>query len=72
MASHHIATITLIFYSYIGGWLHIGGLILWLHQWADIPVSLCRGLIDISPLGRNLTYVAMVLAWFYTRIWVFP
>ena len=47
MVLHHSATISLLYFSHMLQCQHIGVLVYWLHDWADIPGCLCRAVLDL-------------------------
>lgn len=48
MFLHHVATCSLIYFSYMASFSQIGAIILWSHHWADIFTSGARVFCDIK------------------------
>ena len=71
MILHHVATVSLIVFSYLGCFDEIGAVILWLHCWSDIFTSGARAFMDIKSHTREVFYAGILLTWFYARIWAF-
>ena len=72
MFLHHIATITLIYFSHLINTGQIGYLILWIHLWADIFLFLGRAFVDIP--GHwvvNPSFALIIILWPYSRLYVF-
>lgn len=73
MILHHFATLILYFSSFIVGALKVGLVMSFLHDIADISVSLCK--IFFETRLKKLTYITwtmMVVSWGWTRLYVFP
>ena len=48
MFLHHILTLVLYFIGYMTNWTKTGSLIMFLHDWADIPTSLVKCTIETT------------------------
>lgn len=73
MMLHHGATILLYGFSYYCNRVESGVIIMYLHDWADIPVALLRCFVETT-FEKVVTFGAafMILVWFHTRLFVFP
>jgi hypothetical protein len=73
MNLHHCVTIFLYSFSYMTNLTKGGAIIMFLHDWADIPTSAVKcwteTTIDFMSIISSLSMAAL---WFYTRIFVFP
>lgn len=73
MMVHHSTTCFLIFSSFYMNYMRIGSLVLFLHDFSDIPVYITKILVD-TPLSicTFLNYLGMLVSWGYLRLYVFP
>jgi ceramide synthetase len=73
MLVHHICTISLIVFSYLVNYAHVGSIVLFLHVETDIFVHLTRFLIqtDVPEIFKNISGLALVFNFLYVRIYVF-
>lgn len=69
---HHLLISYLYVFSYFTNQL-IGGVIIYLHTFADIFICLTRILAE-SEFKKTacVTFIIAILIWFHTRIYVFP
>lgn len=76
MLLHHLLTVSLIQFSYLCNFAKIGSLVLFLHDWADIPTSAVKITTELESkyfFKYSLVFsLLMWLSWFYSRIVVFP
>lgn len=73
MLLHHIAAIALYPGLIFGGLMGAGVVAAWLHDIADIAVTICRIFVTLEwKWTSTLAYFAMVTAWFYTRLMILP
>jgi ceramide synthetase len=73
MFLHHGVTLLLYGLSYYLNRIECGLIIMYLHDWADIPCSFVRCFSET--VFSNITIisaVSMVILWFYSRLYVFP
>lgn len=73
MFLHHLVTLMLYFYSYYLNTQHIGGIIMFLHDWEDITVSLVKVLLETE--YQTLAIFAAILNWAlfgYSRCVAYP
>lgn len=73
MLLHHIVSCFLTLYSYLLGYTRIGSLVLLLHGVVDIFIFASKAFVD-TPHIRVIAvlYLALVLSYFYFRIYIFP
>ncbi|XP_074056517.1 LOW QUALITY PROTEIN: ceramide synthase 4-like [Macrotis lagotis] len=70
---HHFVTIALIFFSYSGNFVHIGVLVLLLHDVTDIFMEACKMLIYTQwRQARDIMFMLFALVFFVSRIILFP
>lgn len=73
MTLHHGSTLFLYFLSYSINRVEAGAIIMFLHDWADIPCSFVRCFTETTFVFPALiSAIGMVILWFYTRLIVFP
>ena len=73
MMLHHTSTICLIYFSHILNVSHIGAVVLWLHEWADVPIAYSRTCIDYkSQVPGIVGMIGIISVWIYSRLWAFP
>ena len=73
MLLHHLLTIGLYMFSYMMGFVKIGSLIMFLHDWVDIWSPFAKIWVEtnydkLTMLGAGLTWSI----WIYSRLIVFP
>ena len=67
MILHHSATTALIYFSYLLNFQHIGVLVYWLHDWADIPGTFARFTLDLpNSLPTVVSVLSTVVVWGYS------
>jgi len=72
MMLHHLVTMYLCGFSYLTNTL-IGGIIAYLHDIADIFVSLTRAVSESEWKATTAgLFTFTLIVWFHTRLWVFP
>ena len=73
MLLHHIAALALYPGFIFANMMGIGVVLAWLHDIADITVSLCRlfNCFDWK-IPTGLAYFLMVGTWGYTRLFILP
>ncbi|XP_027699867.1 ceramide synthase 4-like [Vombatus ursinus] len=70
---HHFVTITLIFFSYSANFVHIGTLVLLLHDVSDIFMEACKMLIYAQwSQARDIMFILFALVFFVSRLILFP
>lgn len=74
MLMHHLMAITLIFTSYLVGWLRVAAAVLFLHDVPDIFVYALKAAaeVDAPPLAIVSVFTGLVTCWGYMRLWMFP
>jgi len=74
MFLHHVLTIALYTLSYLTNFTKIGAIIMFLHDWADIPTAYSKSFVELKGY-ETLTWViglSIVPIWFWSRLYVFP
>lgn len=73
MLLHHLCTVSLIVFSYITNFTHVGSIVLFLHNESDIFVHLTRLLIqtDAPEFIKNISGVLLTCNMLYVRLYVF-
>ena len=62
-----------MYFSYMLQCQHIGVLVYWLHDWADIPGCLARMCLDFSTaIPSAIFMICVIISWGYSRLYVFP
>ncbi|XP_043833786.1 ceramide synthase 4-like [Dromiciops gliroides] len=70
---HHFVTITLILFSYSANFVHIGALVLLLHDVSDIFMEACKMLIYAQwRQARDIMFILFALVFFVSRLILFP
>jgi len=74
MMLHHIVTLLLIFLSYMSNYSTPGVIILFLHDWSDILVSVVKAIVDLKTPSWLIggVFTTLMVSWAYTRLYVFP
>jgi hypothetical protein len=78
MFTHHIATCILVLFSYITGCYRGGLVVMWLHDFSDIPVDFAQLFNHAHAegpqyyYGCEICFVTMITGWFTTRLWYLP
>jgi len=73
MTLHHTCAVLLVVFSYYLNWVRIGTLVLFLHDIADVTAYAVKAFVDTKYTKITLTaYAALLMAWGYTRLYVFP
>ncbi|OMJ66585.1 hypothetical protein SteCoe_36521 [Stentor coeruleus] len=73
MLLHHFVAIMLISLAYLMNYLPVSLLVLYSHDISDFFVSLSRFLVDTDlSLLKSVSFIFLVISWFYTRLIVFP
>jgi hypothetical protein len=73
MMLHHAATVLLYGFSYYCNRNDTGAIVMFLHDWADIPCGFTRCFTETIYQGISIFFgLAMAVLWFYTRLIVFP
>ncbi|ETO08204.1 ceramide synthase 2, partial [Reticulomyxa filosa] len=72
MLTHHILTIVLIICSYGWGYLRVGAVIMWVHDWSDPILNIAKlfrycGLENVS----SFLFAILILSWIGTRLLFF-
>jgi len=72
MLLHHVCTISLVSFSYLSNYSHIGSVVLSLHDTSDIFVYITRFWInsDVMKFIPVMSGVALLIIFIYTRIFV--
>ena len=66
---HHIATCALFFGYIYGNLMHMGTIIAWLHDIADIATTLCKTFDCIGfDIGTYVSFAGVVVSWFVSRL----
>ena len=73
MFLHHLCTISLIFFSHITNHSHIGAIVMFLHDIADIVVYYMRSIIntDCHDFLKVSGGIGLMIVYMYTRLFVF-
>jgi len=73
MFLHHTCTISLIFFSHFTNHSHIGALVMFFHDIADIIVYYMRSIInsDCSGPHKIIGGIVLMIVYIYTRLFVF-
>ena len=73
MILHHSVTTWLLFFGYFMNFLAIGGLILLIHDVADVWIWLTRALVDtrFMPMAF-IFYLILMIVFVYGRLYVYP
>lgn len=69
---HHIVTIVLILFSYIVNLRPVGSVVMFIMDFSDIFVAIFKMTVDVNESVQFYTFLAMMITWFYLRIWHFP
>ncbi|XP_074157705.1 ceramide synthase 4-like isoform X2 [Sminthopsis crassicaudata] len=70
---HHVVTITLLFFSYSANFMHIGALVLLLHDVSDIFMEACKMLIYANwSQARDIMFILFAVVFFISRLIFFP
>jgi ceramide synthetase len=75
MFGHHITTCVLVLFSYLTKCYRIGLIVMFIHDSSDIVVDLTQMCNHANMEGAQyffiteIFFVAMISAWFFTRIW---
>ena len=71
---HHFTTLVLISFSYLSNFARCGSMVLFVHDFSELPIAVCRIFVDMK--GKKWivvgSFAALVLSWVYSRIVVFP
>ncbi|XP_026221549.1 ceramide synthase 3b isoform X2 [Anabas testudineus] len=70
---HHIATMTLLSFSWISNYIRIGTLVMAVHDFADIPLE-CAKMFNYAKwhLTANSLFVVFTIIYIVTRLVIFP
>ena len=74
MFLHHILTISLYIISYLTNFTKAGALIMFLHDWINIPMGLSKASVELKGYD-TLTFISgltIVPAYFWSRLYAFP
>ena len=70
---HHLITVILMVFSYMTQYSNIGCIVLFIHDWSDIPIAMTRMCTDFKNKIPCVTFFIGILTIFgYSRIFVFP
>ncbi|XP_007489540.1 ceramide synthase 4-like isoform X1 [Monodelphis domestica] len=70
---HHFVAVTLILFSYSANFVHIGALVLLLHDVSDIFMEACKMLIYTKwRLARDTMFILFAMVFFICRLILFP
>jgi ceramide synthetase len=78
MFAHHIATCILVIFSYLGGSYRVGLVVMWLHDFSDIPVDITQLFNHAHMEGGQFYFMCefffmiMITGWFTSRLWYLP
>lgn len=73
MLLHHVLTITLYTESYMCYQTQFGSVIMFMHDWADLPTMMVRIFVETSHTNiASFFAVLMALTWGYSRLVIFP
>lgn len=73
MTLHHTCAVVLVTFSYFANWVRVGSLVLFLHDIADVTAYSVKAVVDTRYTYVTLSaYAALLAAWGYTRLYVFP
>lgn len=74
MFLHHYITLILIVFSYASNFSRAGGMVLFVHDWSEVFVALCRIFVDLK-FGEPITmgaFVVMLISWAISRCYIYP
>merc|ERR1711968_76006 len=78
MFIHHLVTIALVWGSWCFGYLRIGILVMYVHDFSDIFIDIMK-LANYAKLQGSsaffiveISFVSTLVSWFYIRLYVFP
>lgn len=70
---HHIFTLVLVLFSYSINFLPIGAVIMFVHDFTDTFVCICKLSSDVTSMSTEMTTFSMMfMSWIYYRLWFFP
>jgi len=73
MAIHHFATLFLLVFSYMCGYVRIGCLVLAVHDVCDIFVFAAKSISETRfEIAGAIGYFSMVISWAFFRLYLFP
>ena len=73
MVTHHVSTIILIAFSWVGGLFRMGALVLLTHEGTDIPLLLGKiGRYMKMQKSTDIMFGIFILLWIFTRLTMFP
>jgi len=73
MLLHHTVSVSLVSLSYALNYIRVGSLVLLLHGATDILIYLSKAIVDTPNMNFIMvTWIALVVAYGYFRIFVFP
>ena len=73
MFLHHCVTLMLYFMAYMNTWMKYGSLLMFLHDWADIPTPLIKAFNDTKfKAAMFISAFTNLLVWGYSRLYVYP
>jgi len=67
---HMLVTNCLLVFSYYGNYIRVGSLVLLAHSGSDIFVYFAKALVDTKLTGGALSYIPLLLAYVWCRIYV--
>ncbi len=67
---HLLVTNCLLVFSYYGNYIRIGSLVLLAHSGSDVFVYIAKALVDTKLTGGALSYIPLLLAYVWFRIYV--
>lgn len=69
---HHIVTIVLIVHSYSASVIPVGAVIMLVHDFSDVFVTLFRICVETQPFNIiAIVYIVFIIVWSYCRLYVF-
>lgn len=68
---HHIMTLTLVSFGYYTNMTPLGVIML-IMDCSDIFVAIFKMTIDVNETTQVFSYIAMIISWFYLRLYFFP
>ena len=73
MLLHHFVTVFLYAFSYLTNLTKAGSVIMFLHDWADVPTSSVKAFTETTYSKISVFLgISMLVVWFYSRLVVLP
>ena len=69
---HHIITLVLVVYTYMGNCIPVGAGIMLTTDISDIFVALFKISVDVNEIAQKVLYLTMFASWGYFRMFYYP